>query len=71
MTIPCSWCGSQSVVFGTTCPKSIVCPQCGSGPGTRCKRPSGHDAAELHHDRIAEAERLDRKSHVPSLDEPQ
>ncbi len=33
--------------FGETCPASLRCPTCGS-TAVRCRRPSGHDAAEWH-----------------------
>lgn len=51
---PCAWCGSESAVG--VCPKSIACQRCGAGPGSPCRRPSGHRAAELHADRIRQAE---------------
>jgi hypothetical protein len=53
---PCTWCGSDSAVG--TCPKSIRCPTCGQGPGSRCIRPSGHPCMELHADRVALAESM-------------
>lgn len=55
----CPYCDG-SVIPGTTCPKSITCPRCQATRGKRCRRPSGHDAAELHAERIEEAEKLDR-----------
>lgn len=53
---PCEWCGA-AVTDGSTCPKSLTCPDCGRGPGRRCVRPSGHDADELHASRVRLAER--------------
>lgn len=51
---PCEWCGSAAAAG--TCPRSIPCPVCGSGPGAPCYRPSGHRAPRLHEPRIAAAE---------------
>ncbi len=51
----CATCGGMAIV-GTTCPKSIACPRCGAGPGSVCKRPSGHEAMTVHHARIILAE---------------
>lgn len=60
---PCPWCSGNAIV-GTTCPKSIACPTCGARPGARCKRPSGHAAAELHDKRVGAAEAADRANGV-------
>lgn len=51
----CVWCGGEAVI-GTVCPKSLPCPTCKAAPGARCKRPSGHQATQLHAARIAAAE---------------
>lgn len=59
----CSWCGSATVVDGSVCPRSIACPACHARPGTRCKRPSGHEAA-MHTDRWRRAEALDAEDGV-------
>lgn len=58
---PCAHCGADAVV-GTTCPLSIECPACTAGPGSRCKRPSGHEAQQLHMPRVLAAEHLDREN---------
>ncbi len=42
-----------------TCPHSIECPECHAAPWRRCKRPSGHDAAEMHEARYRATERAD------------
>lgn len=54
MKTPCQWCGSDAAEG--PCPRSIACPTCGAGAGSRCVRPSGHPADTLHADRIALAE---------------
>lgn len=51
----CEWCGGD-VIVGSVCPWSIECPTCHVKPGVRCKRPSGHAAADMHVGRIREAE---------------
>lgn len=51
----CAWCGGDALI-GTVCPKSLPCPHCDAQPGKRCKRPSGHQAMQLHAARIAAAE---------------
>lgn len=57
---PCEWCGSEADVT-TTCPRSIECPDCKAPPGSPCKRPSGHRAAQLHAARVRTAEALPPK----------
>jgi hypothetical protein len=47
-------------VKGTTCPKSQPCPTCFVPAGRKCRRPSGHEAPQLHADRILAAESIDR-----------
>src|SRR6185503_5253714 len=37
--------------LGIKLPIDFGCPQCGANPGTRCKRPSGHEASAHHKDR--------------------
>jgi hypothetical protein len=54
----CPWCGNNAAL-GSVCPRSVVCPTCRAKPGQRCKRPSQHDAAEMHVDRWKAAEALD------------
>ena len=44
--------------FGETCPASLRCPTCGS-TAVRCRRPSGHDAAEWHRARLKAAADVD------------
>lgn len=56
MLAPCAWCGGDAVDPDTTCPRSVVCPNCSAGPGQPCKRPSGHTADTLHAERIELAE---------------
>lgn len=60
MTI-CEWCGND-VTDGSTCARSLTCPDCGAKPGTPCKRPSGHTADTLHMARIHAAEAKDAES---------
>ena len=43
----------------THCPKHVRCPLCDAPPGSRCVRPSGHEASSLHAHRVEVAERLD------------
>jgi hypothetical protein len=35
------------------CPRSFECPTCQAKPGRPCMRPSGHQAPEMHVDRLA------------------
>ncbi len=58
-TGPCPWCKCNPVHPDAVCPWSLTCPTCQARPGGRCKRPSGHDAANMHADRYLLAERLD------------
>jgi hypothetical protein len=62
MTAParetCEWCGGEADPR-TTCPRSIECPHCHAGPGSPCRRPSGHRASRLHAARIELAESND------------
>jgi hypothetical protein len=46
---------------GTTCPRSVECPLCHAGPGSPCRRPSGHRASRLH----ARAHRARREQRPP------
>lgn len=48
---------------------AVRCPTCGLAPGNWCRRPSGHRAAELHHDRKAEADRvfIDQHGHLAMI----
>jgi hypothetical protein len=62
----CRWCGAEAVA-GSVCPRSLACPACGARPGRRCKRPSEHDAAEMHAARWQAAERMDRVALGASL----
>lgn len=50
----CTWCGGEDAQG--PCPKSVTCPRCDAGPGSSCRRPSGHRAARLHSARIKLAE---------------
>lgn len=54
MTAVCEWCGGLDTEG--TCPWSLACPDCHAKPGTRCKRPSGHEADRLHMARVRLAE---------------
>jgi hypothetical protein len=63
--VHCTWCGAMAAE-GSVCPHSIRCPTCGRGPGQRCKRPSQHDAAEMHATRWQAAEAIDRLLLRPS-----
>jgi hypothetical protein len=56
----CTRCGAMAAE-GSVCPRSIRCPTCGRGPGQRCRRPSGHDAADMHATRWQAAESIDRR----------
>jgi hypothetical protein len=56
----CTWCGGMAAE-GSVCPRAIRCPTCRRGPGQRCRRPSGHDAAEMHATRWKAAEAIDRR----------
>jgi hypothetical protein len=58
--VSCPWCGSDDVVPGSHCPRSIPCPKCTARAGQRCKRPSGHPAGMIHAERIKIAEAMDR-----------
>lgn len=57
--VPCAWCGGMAAE-GSICPRSLPCPTCRRRPGQRCKRPSEHDAAEMHASRWQAAEAIDR-----------
>jgi hypothetical protein len=57
--VRCTWCAAMTPE-GSVCPRAIPCPTCGRGPGQWCRRPSGHDAAELHAPRWQAAEAIDR-----------
>lgn len=46
-------------LLGTRCPCSLPCPECGANPGAHCKRPSGHEADEMHRRRALAAEFVD------------
>lgn len=48
----CEWCDGQVAEDAGPCPYSFECPTCGAKPGSKCKRPSGHEAAEVHRARI-------------------
>ncbi len=61
----CEWCGAE--VGGGVCPWSIACPGCGAAPGARCKRPSGHDAADMHSVRYLTAEAMGEPRRQRSL----
>ena len=68
---PCGHCGASTV--GETCPWSLRCPGCGAGPGSPCRRPSGHNAAELHTGRVAAAAEIDVRRELdgdPTLPAP-
>jgi hypothetical protein len=58
---PSSPCGCGPQARGT-CPHATVCPRCHAAPGTRCKRPSGHPAGEMHAERYRASERADAAS---------
>jgi hypothetical protein len=58
----CPYCGGTATV-GSTCPKAVTCPTCHAGPGSPCKRPSGH-ACDVHNARTAVAEALDVQNSV-------
>lgn len=66
--VPCVWCGGRAVE-GSVCPRSLRCPTCGRGPGQRCKRPSEHDAAEMHATRWQAAEAIDRQALAEQAEE--
>lgn len=57
----CPWCGGEVPAggFTETCPRSVACPTCDSGPGSPCYRPSGHRAPQLHATRLDAAAALD------------
>ncbi len=59
--VSCDWCGSEATPEGSCCPSSIACPQCYASPGSWCKRPSGHEAMDLHKARVTAAENVDRE----------
>lgn len=44
---------------GTRCPCSLPCPQCDAPAGQRCRRPSEHEAPEMHVRRAVAAEFVD------------
>jgi hypothetical protein len=48
----CKWCKGDVAVDAGPCPLSFECPTCHAKPGQWCKRPSEHEAAELHADRL-------------------
>jgi hypothetical protein len=66
----CAVCGSTSAVDGSMCPRSVACPRCGAIPHAWCKRPSGHDAAQLHSERWGVAEAIDREKSIVYPDGP-
>lgn len=49
----CTWCGGEVSDDTGPCPLSFECPTCRAKPGTWCKRPSEHKAAQLHAARLA------------------
>lgn len=53
---PCASCGREHFTV-EPCAHEAPCPRCGSTAG-RCRRPSGHDAAEWHAERVAVFESL-------------
>lgn len=53
-------CRCGGLVDGYTCPLSLDCPGCAAPAGRRCRRPSGHEAAELHVPRLRAAGALDK-----------
>jgi hypothetical protein len=52
-TETCEWCGGEVANDAGPCPYSFKCPSCHAKPGQKCKRPSGHEAAEMHAERLA------------------
>lgn len=52
---PCPDCKGEGT-SGVTCPMALECRHCGAKPRRMCKRPSEHDAAELHKARYDDAE---------------
>lgn len=44
----CEWCGGEVADDVGPCPLSFECPTCHAPPGSKCKRPSEHEAAEMH-----------------------
>lgn len=56
--VHCDLCGSEAAQ-GATCPWAVACRTCGAPRGVRCKRPSGHEAMQLHKVRWVDAERMD------------
>lgn len=48
--IDCTRCGPD---HWRPCPHVFTCPDCHAGPGNLCRRPSGHEAPELHAARVA------------------
>lgn len=54
----CQWCGGDAIA-GSTCPRSLACPDCRQPAGSPCRRPSDHRADTLHASRIRAAEQLD------------
>jgi hypothetical protein len=43
--VTCAACGERWEVWP---PLTIACPDCRAPAGRRCRRPSGHDAPDLH-----------------------
>jgi len=52
-TETCEWCKGEVSADAGPCPYSFECPSCHAKPGQKCKRPSGHEAAEMHAERLA------------------
>lgn len=48
----CRWCKSNVSGSAGPCPLSFECPTCYAKPGQKCQRPSGHEASDLHVDRL-------------------
>lgn len=63
----CPHCGGEAVV-GTTCPRAVPCPTCEAPAGTRCRRPSGHLADQLHAPRVRWAETIDERNGIHAPD---
>lgn len=60
----CRWCKGNVAEDAGPCPLSFTCPTCAAAPGSKCKRPSGHEASELH------AARLELEFDPPDPEDP-
>lgn len=48
----CEFCSDEVAESAGPCPYSFTCPTCAAPPRSKCKRPSEHEAMEMHRARL-------------------